>query len=205
MVLSKLKSDTERYLGTEIRLEVITVPAYFTDAQRHAMRDAGVIVGLHVERIINEPTAAATAYGVGRIKKKTGNNGKKKEVGTGEEEEGDDNDDDEQNVLVFDLGGGTFDVTLLTIDNGKSRYSRRTTTPTWVGATWIRTSCHITSNICVGGMASTCPTTGERVERGGEGRRVGSHAVGRDAPETRHRRRWRSHGRDHQARHDDTH
>ena len=118
MVLSKLKSDAERYLGTQIRRAVITVPAYFTDAQRHAMRDAGVIVGLHVERIINEPTAAATAYGVGRIKKKTGNNGKKKEVGTGEEEEGDDNDDDEQNVLVFDLGGGTFDVTLLTIDNG---------------------------------------------------------------------------------------
>jgi len=119
MVLSKLKSDVERYLGMEIRCAVITVPVYFTDVQRHATRDAGVIAGLHVERIINEPTAAAIACRVGsRIKKKAGNNGKKKEEGSGEEEDNDDDDDDEQNVLVFDLGGGTFDVTLLTIDNG---------------------------------------------------------------------------------------
>jgi heat shock protein 5 len=101
MVLSKLKSDAEKYLGKPIDRAVVTVPAYFNDAQRHSTRDAGIIAGLHVERIINEPTAAAIAYGV----KETMNN---KE---GEEEE-------EQNVLVFDLGGGTFDVTLLTIDNG---------------------------------------------------------------------------------------
>jgi len=96
MVLSKLRSDAERYLGRTIDRAVVTVPAYFNDAQRHSTRDAGVIAGLQVERIINEPTAAAIAYGI-------------KEARDGE---------DEQNVLVFDLGGGTFDVTLLTIDNG---------------------------------------------------------------------------------------
>ncbi|KAL7536072.1 hypothetical protein ACHAXR_006904 [Thalassiosira sp. AJA248-18] len=101
MLLSKLKSDAERYLGKEIHRAVVTVPAYFNDAQRHSTRDAGVIAGLHVERIINEPTAAAIAYGI-----------KEKEATGGGEE------DEEQNVLVFDLGGGTFDVTLLTIDNG---------------------------------------------------------------------------------------
>eukprot|EP00986_Skeletonema_menzelii_P000615 scaffold167_cov140-Skeletonema_menzelii.AAC.13 len=99
MVLSKLKADAERYLGKPIDRAVVTVPAYFNDAQRHSTRDAGIIAGLHVERIINEPTAAAIAYGV------------KETMKEGEEEE-------EQNVLVFDLGGGTFDVTLLTIDNG---------------------------------------------------------------------------------------
>jgi heat shock protein 5 len=97
MVLSKLKADAERYLGKEITRAVVTVPAYFNDAQRHATRDAGVIAGLYVERIINEPTSAAIAYGI--------------QEAMGEEAE-------EQNVLVFDLGGGTFDVTLLTIDNG---------------------------------------------------------------------------------------
>ena len=102
MVLTKLKVDAERYLGREVNRAVITVPAYFNDAQRHATRDAGTIAGLHVERIINEPTAAAIAYGVGRAK-----DGK-----TNAE------DDDEQNVLVYDFGGGTFDVTLLTIDGG---------------------------------------------------------------------------------------
>lgn len=101
MVLSKLKSDAEKYLGKVIDRAVVTVPAYFNDAQRHSTRDAGVIAGLHVERIINEPTAAAIAYGV-----KEADN-----VEEGGEEE-------EKNILVFDLGGGTFDVTLLTIDNG---------------------------------------------------------------------------------------
>jgi len=99
MVLSKLKSDAESYLGKEINRAVVTVPAYFNDAQRHSTRDAGVIAGLYIERIINEPTAAAIAYGIKEMNDK------------GQEEE-------EQNVLVFDLGGGTFDVTLLTIDNG---------------------------------------------------------------------------------------
>lgn len=93
MVLQKMKTTAEAFLGKEIHSAVVTVPAYFNDAQRQATKDAGTIAGLKVERIINEPTAAAIAYGMD----KTGG---------------------EANVLVFDLGGGTFDVTLLTIDNG---------------------------------------------------------------------------------------
>lgn len=93
MVLGKMKEVAEAYLGKEIKHAVVTVPAYFNDAQRQATKDAGVIAGLNVVRIINEPTAAAIAYG---LDKKEG----------------------EKNILVFDLGGGTFDVTLLTIDNG---------------------------------------------------------------------------------------
>nr|Q24798.1 RecName: Full=Endoplasmic reticulum chaperone BiP; AltName: Full=78 kDa glucose-regulated protein homolog; Short=GRP-78 homolog; AltName: Full=Binding-immunoglobulin protein homolog; Short=BiP; Flags: Precursor [Echinococcus granulosus]AAC37259.1 glucose regulated protein [Echinococcus granulosus] len=93
MVLSKMKEIAEAYLGTEVTHAVVTVPAYFNDAQRQATKDAGAIAGLTVLRIINEPTAAAIAYG---LEKK----------------------DTEKNILVFDLGGGTFDVSLLTIDNG---------------------------------------------------------------------------------------
>merc|ERR1712210_309364 len=93
MVLTKMKETAEAYLGKEVTHAVVTVPAYFNDAQRQATKDAGVIAGMTVMRIINEPTAAAIAYG---MDKKEG----------------------EKNVLVFDLGGGTFDVTLLTIDNG---------------------------------------------------------------------------------------
>eukprot|EP00934_Nitzschia_sp_Nitz4_P003877 Nitzschia sp. Nitz4//scaffold157_size52427//23202//27834//NITZ4_006841-RA/size52427-processed-gene-0.23-mRNA-1//1//CDS//3329537458//3867//frame0 len=93
MVLQKMKATAETFLGKEIKHAVVTVPAYFNDAQRQATKDAGTISGMKVERIINEPTAAAIAYGMD----KTGG---------------------ESNVLVFDLGGGTFDVTLLTIDNG---------------------------------------------------------------------------------------
>ena len=93
MVLTKMKETAEAYLGKKIKSAVVTVPAYFNDAQRQATKDAGVISGLSVKRIINEPTAAAIAYG---LDKKGG----------------------EQNILVFDLGGGTFDVTALTIDNG---------------------------------------------------------------------------------------
>jgi len=93
MVLQKMKSTAEMFLGKEIKDAVVTVPAYFNDAQRQATKDAGTISGMKVQRIINEPTAAAIAYGMD----KTGG---------------------ESNVLVFDLGGGTFDVTLLTIDNG---------------------------------------------------------------------------------------
>ena len=88
-----MKETAEAYIGKEIKNAVVTVPAYFNDAQRQATKDAGVIAGLNVMRIINEPTAAAIAYG---IDKKEG----------------------EKNILVFDLGGGTFDVSLLTIDNG---------------------------------------------------------------------------------------
>jgi len=93
MVLIKMKETAEAYLGKKVTHAVVTVPAYFNDAQRQATKDAGVIAGLTVMRIINEPTAAAIAYG---MDKKEG----------------------EKNVLVFDLGGGTFDVSLLTIDNG---------------------------------------------------------------------------------------
>jgi len=93
MVLQKMRSIAEGYLGEEVKHAVVTVPAYFNDAQRQATKDAGTIAGLNVLRIINEPTAAAIAYG---LDKKGG----------------------EKNILVFDLGGGTFDVTLLTIDNG---------------------------------------------------------------------------------------
>jgi len=94
MVLSKMKEIAEVYLGHEVKHAVVTVPAYFNDAQRQATKDAGTISGMSVQRIINEPTAAAIAYG---LNKKTGG---------------------EKNILVYDLGGGTFDVTLLTIDNG---------------------------------------------------------------------------------------
>jgi len=93
MVLSKMRSIAESYLGDEVKHAVVTVPAYFNDAQRQATKDAGTISGMNVQRIINEPTAAAIAYGL-------------------------DKKGAEQNILVFDLGGGTFDVTLLTIDNG---------------------------------------------------------------------------------------
>ena len=93
MVLGKMKEIAEAYLGKKVTHAVVTVPAYFNDAQRQATKDAGAIAGLTVMRIINEPTAAAIAYGL-------------------------DKRDGEKNVLVFDLGGGTFDVSLLTIDNG---------------------------------------------------------------------------------------
>ncbi|MBQ7315728.1 MAG: molecular chaperone DnaK [Clostridia bacterium] len=92
MILQKMKSDAEAYLGTTVTQAVITVPAYFTDAQRQATQDAGKIAGLEVLRIINEPTAAALAYGLDK--------------------------DNNQKVLVFDLGGGTFDVSLLEIADG---------------------------------------------------------------------------------------
>ncbi|WP_342596862.1 molecular chaperone DnaK [Cyanobacterium aponinum UTEX 3222] len=93
MILQKLKTDAETFLGETVTQAVITVPAYFSDAQRQATKDAGVIAGLEVMRIINEPTAAALAYGL-------------------------DKQDEDQHVLVFDLGGGTFDVSLLQLGNG---------------------------------------------------------------------------------------
>merc|ERR1712033_17661 len=96
MVLTKMKDTAEAYLGTEVKDAVVTVPAYFNDSQRQATKDAGVIAGLNIMRIINEPTAAAIAYGLD--KKKTGDN--------------------ESNVLIFDLGGGTFDVSILSIEGG---------------------------------------------------------------------------------------
>ena len=115
MVLSKLKKDAEKYLGEKsITRAVVTVPAYFTDAQRHSTRDAGIIAGLYVERIINEPTAAAIAYGIRNIHNTNNNNHKKNGIEAEQNEE----EEEEENILVFDFGGGTFDVTLLTIDNG---------------------------------------------------------------------------------------
>lgn len=93
MVLQKLKADAESFLGETVRQAVITVPAYFTDAQRQATKDAGIIAGLEVLRIVNEPTAAALAYGL-------------------------DKQEQEQYILVFDLGGGTFDVSVLQLGNG---------------------------------------------------------------------------------------
>mmetsp|Transcript_30282 Transcript_30282/g.49592 ORF Transcript_30282/g.49592 Transcript_30282/m.49592 type:complete len:526 (-) Transcript_30282:125-1702(-) len=93
MILQKMKATAEAFLGEEVNSAVVTVPAYFNNDQRKATKDAGAIAGLHVERIINEPTAAAIAYGMDKTGK-------------------------ESNVLVYDLGGGTFDVTLLTIEDG---------------------------------------------------------------------------------------
>ena len=92
MILQKMKADAEAYLGTTVTDAVITVPAYFSDAQRQATKDAGKIAGLNVQRIINEPTAAALAYGMDK--------------------------ENNQRILVFDLGGGTFDVSLLEISDG---------------------------------------------------------------------------------------
>jgi len=92
MILQKLKSDAEAYLGTSVTQAVITVPAYFSDAQRQATKDAGKIAGLEVLRIINEPTAAALAYGMDK--------------------------EEEQKIMIYDLGGGTFDVSLLEISDG---------------------------------------------------------------------------------------
>ena len=92
MILSKLKADAESYLGEKVTEAVITVPAYFNDAQRQATKDAGKIAGLDVKRIINEPTAAALAYGL--------------------------DNESEQKIMVYDLGGGTFDVSIIEIGDG---------------------------------------------------------------------------------------
>ncbi|MEG0570764.1 MAG: Hsp70 family protein, partial [Oscillospiraceae bacterium] len=92
MILGKLKSEAEAYLGEKVTEAVITVPAYFNDAQRQATKDAGVIAGLEVKRIINEPTAAALAYGVDK--------------------------EQDQKIMVYDLGGGTFDVSIIEMGDG---------------------------------------------------------------------------------------
>ena len=94
MILQKLKADAEAYLGTPVSQAVITVPAYFNDAQRQATKDAGKIAGLEVLRIINEPTAAALSYGLDKAENRN------------------------QKILVYDLGGGTFDVSILEIGDG---------------------------------------------------------------------------------------
>merc|ERR1712170_158121 len=96
MVLTKMKETAEAYLGCPVKDAVVTVPAYFNDSQRQATKDAGVIAGLNITRIINEPTAAAIAYGLDKQSSSSG----------------------EKNILIFDLGGGTFDVSILSIDDG---------------------------------------------------------------------------------------
>lgn len=95
MVLSKMKDVAEQYLGETVENAVVTVPAYFNDAQRAATKDAGTIAGLNVLRVVNEPTAAALAYGLDKKDDKT-----------------------ERQIIVYDLGGGTFDVSILTVDEG---------------------------------------------------------------------------------------
>ncbi len=92
MILQKLKTDAEAYLGEPVTEAVITVPAYFNDSQRQATKDAGTIAGLNVKRIINEPTAAALAYGIDK--------------------------ESEQKIMVYDLGGGTFDVSIIEMGDG---------------------------------------------------------------------------------------
>ncbi|XP_054087377.1 heat shock protein 68-like [Zeugodacus cucurbitae] len=109
MVLTKMRETAEAFLGTAVRDAVITVPAYFNDSQRQATKDAGAIAGLNVLRIINEPTAAALAYGLDKNLK------------------------GERNVLIFDLGGGTFDVSILTIDEGSLFEVRATAGDTHLG------------------------------------------------------------------------
>merc|ERR1719158_2673048 len=94
MILVKMKEIAESYLGKTVKNAVVTVPAYFNDSQRQATKDAGAIPGLNVMRIINEPTAAAIAYGL------------------------DKNSSKETNILIFDMGGGTFDVSILRIEDG---------------------------------------------------------------------------------------
>ena len=93
MILGKMKEVAESYLGEKVTNAVVTVPAYFNDAQRAATKDAGTIAGLNVLRVVNEPTAAALAYGL-------------------------DKGDKERQIVVYDLGGGTFDVSILTVDEG---------------------------------------------------------------------------------------
>src|SRR4026208_180332 len=94
MILGKLKADAEAFLGQPVSEAVITVPAYFDDSQRHATKDAGKIAGLEVKRIINEPTAAALAYGLDKADKK------------------------DEKIAVYDLGGGTFDISILELGDG---------------------------------------------------------------------------------------
>ena len=123
MILQKLKADAEGYLGEKVTEAVITVPAYFNDAQRQATKDAGKIAGLDVKRIINEPTAAALAYGLDNEK--------------------------EQKIMVYDLGGGTFDVSIIDIGDGghRSTFPQPETTSSVVTTSTRRsqTICWLTS------------------------------------------------------------
>lgn len=110
IILKRLKEDAEMLLGEEIRDAVITVPAYFDDAQRKATLDAGRIAGLNVLRIINEPTAAALAYGLNKV-------------------------GEEQTILVYDLGGGTFDVTIMRLNGERIEVVATGGAKTWAAST----------------------------------------------------------------------
>ena len=114
IILQKLKSDAESYLGDKVTEAVITVPAYFTDAQRQATKDAGKIAGMEVKRIINEPTAAALAFGIDQ--------------------------ENDQKVMVYDLGGGTFDVSIIEMVTAYRKYWQQPVTTTWAAMTLIRRS-----------------------------------------------------------------
>lgn len=116
MILTKLKQDAEAYLGEKVTQAVITVPAYFTDAQRQATKDAGRIAGLDVLRIINEPTSAALAYGL------------------------DKGQDNNHKIFIFDLGGGTFDISILEIGDGVFEVIATVATTAWAATTSTKRS-----------------------------------------------------------------
>ena len=129
MILSKIKADAEAYLGEKVTEAIITVPAYFDDSQRQATKDAGKIAGLEVKRIINEPTAAALAYGLEK--------------------------NEDQKIVVFDLGGGTFDVSVLELGDGVFEVSPRTVILTLVVKTSIILSSTTSSMTLRKRMVST--------------------------------------------------
>ena len=171
MILQKLKADAEAYLGEKVDRAVITVPAYFNDSQRQATKDAGRIAGLEVERIVNEPTASALAYGLDK---------------QGDEE-----------VAVYDLGGGTYDISILDLSARASSRSRRpTATPTWAATTstsrsstsWPMSSSRTEGiDLRQGPHGAPAPEGG-----GGEGEdRALDVAADRGQPAVHHRRRQR--------------
>jgi len=134
MILGKLKQAAEDYLGEKVERAVITVPAYFNDSQRQATKDAGRIAGLTVERLVNEPTAAALAYGLDKKK--------------------------DQTIAVYDFGGGTFDISILEVGEGWSRSRRPTATPTWAATTSTSASwsgCSRSSRRTRGSTSATTP------------------------------------------------
>ena len=140
MILQKLKADAEAYLGQPVTQAVITVPAYFSDSQRQATKDAGKIAGLEVLRIINEPTAAALAYGVDK--------------------------EAEQKIMVYDLGGGTFDVSILDIGEGVLEVlCHRTAIPTSAATTSTSASSTGWFLSSRSPTASTCPATSMAMQR----------------------------------------
>ena len=133
IILQKLKSDAESYLGDKVTEAVITVPAYFTDAQRQATKDAGKIAGMEVKRIINEHTAAALAFGIDQ--------------------------ENDQKVMVYDLGGCTFDVSSLRWATAYRKYWQRPVTTTWAAMTLIRRSWTGWLPSLRKNRALTCPAT----------------------------------------------